>query len=127
METKVKITENWNDLKMKLKEKYPNLTDTDLVYSPGKEDELVSRLTVKLGKTQEEVNDIFDELQSKNKTNVSGQSGSQTNNYQGGSNQTGSSPSGSQKANQQTQNQQTDSQDSDKQQKENQNDSPKKY
>lgn len=65
METKLKITGNLNELKSKLKQKYPSLTDADLTFSPGKEDELVAHLSKKLDKNQEEVSDIIHELQSK--------------------------------------------------------------
>jgi uncharacterized protein YjbJ (UPF0337 family) len=34
----------WNELKGKLKQKYAQLTDDDLVYAKGKEDELLGRL-----------------------------------------------------------------------------------
>jgi|GEM_PF-908592 len=70
METKLKITGNWSELKTKLNQKYPNLTDEDLAYSAGKEDELLARLTKKLGKTQEEINNMIDDLQSKNSERV---------------------------------------------------------
>ena len=39
-----KIKGNWNVLKGKLKQQYGNLTDDDLTYVEGKEDELVGRL-----------------------------------------------------------------------------------
>lgn len=65
MQTKLKITGNWSELKTKLQAKYPNLTDMDLTYSAGKEDELVSRLAKKLTKTEEEITDVIDDLQSK--------------------------------------------------------------
>ena len=35
---------NWNVLKGKLKQAYSNLTDDDLVYVEGKEDELIGRI-----------------------------------------------------------------------------------
>ena len=65
METTIKITGNWNELKTKLKQKYPNLTDSDLVYSAGKEDELLANLSKKTGKTQDEISGVIEELQSK--------------------------------------------------------------
>ncbi len=46
---------NWNELKGKLKQKYANLTDDDLLYTEGKEDELYGKLQKKLGKTREEI------------------------------------------------------------------------
>ena len=47
---------NWNVLKGKLKQSYSNLTDDDLYYVEGKEDELLGRLQKKTGKTKEELN-----------------------------------------------------------------------
>lgn len=64
METKVKIKGSWNELKAKLQKKYPKLTDSDLVFTKGKEDDLVENIAERLGKTEEEVNDIIDDLQS---------------------------------------------------------------
>ena len=42
---------NWNELKGKLKQKYGDLTDDDLTYTEGKEDEMLGKLQKKLGKT----------------------------------------------------------------------------
>ena len=53
---------NWNELKGKLKQKYANLTDDDLTFAEGKEDELFGRLQTKLGKTNEEVRRLISEL-----------------------------------------------------------------
>ncbi|GAB3661433.1 CsbD family protein [Echinicola sediminis] len=50
-----KIKGNWNVLKGKLKQEYGNLTDDDLTYVEGKEDELVGRIQKRIGKTKEEV------------------------------------------------------------------------
>ncbi len=60
-----KIKGNWNELKGKLKQQYADLTDNDLLYVEGKEDELHGRLQKSLGKTKDEVNDIIDRLSSK--------------------------------------------------------------
>ncbi|WP_020404283.1 CsbD family protein [Gracilimonas tropica] len=49
------IKGNWNELKGKLKQKYSDLTDDDLTFSEGKEDELFGRLQKKLGKTKDEI------------------------------------------------------------------------
>ncbi len=51
----LKIKGNWNELKGKLKQKYSDLTDDDLTYVEGKEDELIGRVQKKIGKTKEEV------------------------------------------------------------------------
>ncbi len=45
----------WNEMKGKLKQKYADLTDDDLLYVEGKEEELYGKLQQKLGKTKEEV------------------------------------------------------------------------
>jgi uncharacterized protein YjbJ (UPF0337 family) len=50
-----KLKGNWNEVKGKLKQKYGELTDDDLVYVEGKEDELYGRLQKKLGKKKEEI------------------------------------------------------------------------
>jgi uncharacterized protein YjbJ (UPF0337 family) len=52
---KLEIKGNWNVMKGNLKQKYANLTDDDLTYAEGKEDELVGRIQKKTGKTREEV------------------------------------------------------------------------
>jgi len=49
------IKGNWNELKGKLKQKYSELTDDDLAFTEGKEDELFGRLQKKLGKTKDEI------------------------------------------------------------------------
>ncbi|MBZ4041224.1 MULTISPECIES: CsbD family protein [Flavobacterium] len=56
------IKGNWNELKGKLKQKYADLTDDDLLYEEGKEDEMYGRIQQKLGKTKEEWNDIVSNL-----------------------------------------------------------------
>lgn len=53
---------NWNELKGKIKEEYGELTDNDLVYEEGKEDQLLGRLQQKTGKTKQEVQDWIDSL-----------------------------------------------------------------
>jgi uncharacterized protein YjbJ (UPF0337 family) len=52
---KLEIKGNWNQLKGKLKKKYSQLTDDDLKYAEGHEDELVGRIQEKTGKTRDEV------------------------------------------------------------------------
>jgi uncharacterized protein YjbJ (UPF0337 family) len=53
---------NWNELKGKLKQKYAQLTDDDLVYEEGREDELLGRLQQKLGKTDREIRETLRNL-----------------------------------------------------------------
>jgi uncharacterized protein YjbJ (UPF0337 family) len=50
---------NWNQIKGKLKQKYADLTDDDLLYEEGKEDELYGRMQVRLGKTKEELDKLL--------------------------------------------------------------------
>ncbi|MDR3006294.1 MAG: CsbD family protein [Sphingobacterium sp.] len=52
----------WNELKGKVKQQYADLTDDDLLYAEGKEDELLGKLQQKTGKTKEEVESWLDKL-----------------------------------------------------------------
>ncbi len=58
----LKLKGTWNELKGKAKQKYADLTDDDLLYEEGKEDELVGRLQKKTGKTRDEVVDWLNSL-----------------------------------------------------------------
>ena len=50
---------NWNTIKGKLKQEYGDLTDDDLTFVEGKEDELLGSLQKKLGKSKEEIASII--------------------------------------------------------------------
>lgn len=50
---------NWNEQKGKLKQKFANLTDNDLMFEEGKKDEMFGKLQIKLGKTKEELQAII--------------------------------------------------------------------
>ena len=50
---------NWNEVKGRMKQQYANLTDDDLLYQEGKEDELLGRLQQRLGKTRAEIEDML--------------------------------------------------------------------
>ena len=52
----------WNEIKGKLKQQYGNLTDDDLVFAEGKDDELIGRLQKKLGKSKDEVRQMVEKL-----------------------------------------------------------------
>jgi uncharacterized protein YjbJ (UPF0337 family) len=56
----------WNTLKGKLKQAYGNLTDDDLKYEEGKEEELLGRLQKKTGKTKDELKRWFNSEKEKN-------------------------------------------------------------
>lgn len=51
----LKIKGNWNVLKGRLKQAYGELTEDDLAFVDGKEDEWIGRIQKRLGMTAEEV------------------------------------------------------------------------
>jgi uncharacterized protein YjbJ (UPF0337 family) len=52
---KLTVKGDWNVAKGKLKQKYGQLTDNDLTYQQGQEDELVGRIQKRVGKDREEI------------------------------------------------------------------------
>jgi uncharacterized protein YjbJ (UPF0337 family) len=52
---KLEIKGKWNEIKGKIKQAHGNLTDDDLKYEDGKDDELLGRLQTKLGKSKDEL------------------------------------------------------------------------
>jgi uncharacterized protein YjbJ (UPF0337 family) len=59
---KLQIKGSWNEIKGKLKQQYGNLTDDDLVFAKGKEDELLGRLQKRLGKSKDEVRQMIEKF-----------------------------------------------------------------
>lgn len=59
---KLQIKGNWNEMKGKMKQKYAKLTDDDLTYVEGKEDELLGRLQKKTGKARQDLVDEINKL-----------------------------------------------------------------
>jgi uncharacterized protein YjbJ (UPF0337 family) len=57
----------WNTVKGKLKQAYGNLTDDDLKYEEGKEDELLGRLQKKTGQSKDELRKWFNSYQESNR------------------------------------------------------------
>jgi uncharacterized protein YjbJ (UPF0337 family) len=53
---------SWNQIKGKLKSKFSQLTDDDLTFVEGKENELIGTLQRKLGKTKDQIVDIINEF-----------------------------------------------------------------
>ena len=51
----LRIKGNWNQLKGNINQKYPDLTDDDLMFVEGKEDDLLGRIQRKTGKPRDEV------------------------------------------------------------------------
>ena len=59
---KLNIKGNWNEVAGKLKQKFANLTDDDLLFMEGKEEELLGKLQQKLGKTQAEIRQLIEKV-----------------------------------------------------------------
>ncbi|MGJ8549625.1 CsbD family protein [Winogradskyella wichelsiae] len=53
---------NWNIAKGKIKQKWGELTDDDLDYAEGKEDELIGRIQKRTGETKENVNKFLNDI-----------------------------------------------------------------
>ena len=60
----LEIKGDWNITKGKLKEKWAKLTDNDLQYVEGKQDELVGRIQKSTGATREAVEKVIKESSS---------------------------------------------------------------
>jgi len=58
-----KIVGNWDLQSKQLKEKYSQLTDSDLKFENGQEEDLLKRVETKLNKKREEVINIIREEQ----------------------------------------------------------------
>ncbi len=54
-----KISGNWENQAKDLKQKYSQLTDNDLKFEQGKENDLIKRLETRLNKKREEVINII--------------------------------------------------------------------
>jgi uncharacterized protein YjbJ (UPF0337 family) len=50
---------NWNEQKARLKQKFAELTDNDLMFEEGRKEEMFAKLQIKLGKTKEELHKIL--------------------------------------------------------------------
>lgn len=59
---KLRMKGAWNEVKGKLKQKYGQLTDDDLTFTEGKEDEMYGRLQQRLGKTKDEIRNEIEKL-----------------------------------------------------------------
>lgn len=52
---KLQFKGEWHELIGKIREKFAGLTDNDVNYAEGQEEELLAHLQKKLGKSQEEI------------------------------------------------------------------------
>lgn len=57
---KLAIKGNWNIAKGKLKQQWGELTDDDLDYAEGKEDELIGRIQKRTGQARESIEEAVD-------------------------------------------------------------------
>jgi len=57
-----KLKGNWNQVKGNLKQKWGNLTDDELLYEEGKEDELLGKIQQKTGETKETINNFIEKM-----------------------------------------------------------------
>jgi uncharacterized protein YjbJ (UPF0337 family) len=60
--TNLDLKGRWNEMKGKLKQKYGQLTDDDLTFTEGKDDELLGRLQQRLGQTKEQIREEIAKL-----------------------------------------------------------------
>lgn len=60
MPNSTEIKGNFNELKGKLKQKFADLTDDDVLFEEGKEDETWGKLQQKLGETEKEIRSLFE-------------------------------------------------------------------
>ena len=59
---KLQFKGSWNEIKGKLKQQFGNLTDDDLMFADGKEDELLGRLQKKLGKSKQNLRLMIEKM-----------------------------------------------------------------
>jgi len=52
----------WNDLSSKLKQKYPLLTNADLLWRHTTQEDLIDMIALKLGKTYKQLQDVISKL-----------------------------------------------------------------
>lgn len=57
-----KLKGNWNQVKGALKQEYADLSEDDLLYEEGQEEELLGRIQEKTGEAKEKVKAFIDSL-----------------------------------------------------------------
>tara|TARA_R110002020_G_scaffold386331_1_gene597092 strand:+ start:391 stop:576 length:186 start_codon:yes stop_codon:yes gene_type:complete len=57
------IIRSWREQKIMLKQRFENLLDIDFEYVDGQKEKMMERLSLKLKKSREELDLLFDELQ----------------------------------------------------------------
>lgn len=67
--TTFKIEGNWNEQARELQKEFSELSDSDLEFQEGKEEELLKRVEVKLNKSRQEVIELIAKVQTAEKQN----------------------------------------------------------
>jgi uncharacterized protein YjbJ (UPF0337 family) len=62
MSTETELSGTWDETKGKLKQKFALLTDGNTLIAEGRQDELLGRLQIKLGKSKEEIQKLIAEI-----------------------------------------------------------------
>ena len=60
--TRLNLSAPWDEVKELMKESKVELTDEDLEYEPGREDELLTRLEVKLGRSKDQIKALIESV-----------------------------------------------------------------
>lgn len=60
--TTLKLKGNWNQVKGVLKQKYGQLTDDDLTFEEGKEEELLGRIQARTGEAKDKLRDFISKV-----------------------------------------------------------------
>ncbi|RBP47453.1 uncharacterized protein YjbJ (UPF0337 family) [Roseimicrobium gellanilyticum] len=60
--TELSFKGRWNTLKGKIKQKYAQLTDDDLLFEEGKEEEVIGRIQQRTGETKENIRSFIAKL-----------------------------------------------------------------
>lgn len=59
---KLQFKGEWHEMKGKLRQRFADLTDDDVNYAEGQEEELLGHLQKKLGKSQHEISEMLNTL-----------------------------------------------------------------
>jgi len=62
MKNLTELKGNWNETKGKLKQRFSMLTDSDLLFAEGKQEEMLGKVQVRLGRTKAEILKIIADL-----------------------------------------------------------------
>ena len=60
--TKLSLGSDWEDVKSKIKETNISITDEDLEYQEGNEDELLERLAKKMNRSKDEIRAFIESI-----------------------------------------------------------------